>query len=160
MVGGCAKKLRAFVRRQSDTIVTGTRNEVRRSSLADSADEEDYVPKNFFDKVRVRVVRRLLPKGKKTNSDEPVKTTKQNGTAAEKKLSLRSVKKLISWRKPDVEAEYDDGTITQAEQKDAVAMNFESSAGLDSIGGLQSDVLETINDDCEANAQAPAAHSG
>lgn len=124
MVGGCARKLRAFVRRQSDTIVTGTQNVMRRSSLADSADEENYVPKNLTDKIRHRVVRKLLkskPKPKANIKEQPSNDEKR-------KFADGALKRIIMWRKSKQNAPSIGEVQSGETQKDAVAMNFDNSA--------------------------------
>lgn len=134
IVGGCARKLRAFVRRQSDTIVTGTRNVVRRSSLSDSANEEDYVPKSFADNIRHRVVRKLLKSKSKPKPNE------KSLPSEKRKLSLGVVKRVLRWRKSTNQNTPSSGSVRLEEnQKDAVEINFESSVGLNSKcneGGL------------------------
>lgn len=127
IVGGCARKLRAFVRRQSDTIVTGTRNVVRRSSLAESANEEDYVPKNFADKVRHKVVRKLLkPKPKPQPKLQP--KPEVNPPHDEKRtFSFGAVRRIVMWRKSKQDVPSNEGTQIEETHKNAVEMNFESS---------------------------------
>lgn len=121
IVGGCARKLRAFVRRQSDSIASGTRNVVRRSSLANSAKDAEYVPKNFADKIRHNVVRRILKK-----------TPNEKSTESGLKMTFATIKRITMFRKrtSDLPEAGSNGNVTTEKQPDVVETNFESSVGL------------------------------
>lgn len=84
IVGGCAKKVRAFIRRKSDTIIQTVR---RTSSGRERIEEEDlYVPKTFTDKVlrKIQMTFRRNP--------IPAKKTK-------KKIAFEALKRIILLRK-------------------------------------------------------------
>lgn len=154
VVGGCARKVRAFVRRQSDTIVTGTRNVARRAS---SALADDYVPKNFADNVRHRFRRLLKLTAGNKSADETTQAPKTNGKAAENEFSLQVIKRMFVWRRSDRETESVADDEEMAERKDVVAMNFESTAGVDSGAGHQNDAFERTDDGCNGNARTSPA---
>lgn len=84
IVGGCAQKVRAFIRRKSDVIIQTVR---RTSSGCERIEEEDlYVPKSFTDKVlrKIQMTFRRNP--------IPAKKTK-------KKLAFEVLKRIILLRK-------------------------------------------------------------
>lgn len=121
IVGGCARKLRAFVRRQSDSLASGTRNVVRRSSLASSAKDEEYIPKNFADKIRHVVVRKILKQ-----------TPNEKSTESGLKMTFTTIKRITMFRKrkSDIQENGSNGNVTTEKQPDAVETNFENSVGL------------------------------